>query len=400
MLKQLLSAQVRGVKSSPVRDLLEHSKTPDIISLAGGIPAPDLFDMEGIDSVMAELIAGEHRDVFQYGLTEGEADLRQRIAEWAAPGGVTAAWDSILITSGSQQGLDLIARVLLDRGDRVIVERPTYLAALQVFQFADARVEAVRGGPEGLDVDEVEAKLRQGGVKVIYLLPNFANPTGSTMRLESRVRLVALARRYEALIIEDDPYRQLRLSGEELPTLHSIAAQEPGGTENVIYLSTFSKIFSPGVRVAWLAMPSFLRPAAAVAKQALDLHTSTLSQRIVARYLETGRLSARIQVLRAAYRERRDALVSSLREALGDDLRFDTPDGGLFLWGRFAHGVPAAQVLRHGLEKRVVFVPGTSFYVDDPEHDTVRLSYSMLTPASAREGARRLKLAWDAARPS
>ncbi|MET0384717.1 MAG: PLP-dependent aminotransferase family protein [Polyangiales bacterium] len=391
----LLTARARGIKSSPVRDLLAHSKQPDVISLAGGIPAPDLFDMPGIDGVLTTLLKTEHRDVLQYGLTEGEVDLRHALSEHARQSGLAVPWDAIIVTAGSQQGLDLISRVLLDRGDRVIVARPTYLAALQVFQFAHAQLESVGVHADGLDLDELAAKLQRGGVKAIYVIPNFANPSGGTLSLANRVALVELARRSRVLILEDDPYGQLRLQGEALPSLAAIAAQQPGGNQHVVHLSSFSKIFAPGVRVGWLALPAFLVPAVAVAKQALDLHTSTLSQRIVTDYLATGRLGPRLEVLRKAYRERRDALMAALRDDLGDALSFNEPEGGLFLWGRLADGVSAERLLQHAIEKRVVFVPGSAFFADQPEQDTLRLSFSMVTEASAREGARRLRRALD-----
>ncbi|WP_323121948.1 aminotransferase-like domain-containing protein [Burkholderia alba] len=391
----VLAMRARGIKSSAVRELLEFSKMPDVISLAGGIPASDLFDMDGIDSVLGEILRSEHRQLFQYGLTEGEVDLRRQISHWAGAQGIPAPWDSMLITSGSQQGLDLVARVLLDHGDRVLVERPTYVAALQVFQFVGAQVDGIAGSPDGLDLDQVEHELRRGGVKAIYLTPNFANPTGYTMPLAQRTRLVELAQRYGAAILEDDPYGQLRFSGDPIPSLLSIAAAQPGGNRTVCYLSTFSKVFSPGVRVGWLVLPPALLAPTAVAKQAFDLHTSTLTQNVVARYLASGRLPARLDTLRAGYRARRDALTGALREAFGDDLRFNEPEGGMFLWCRFANPVPAERVLDAAIKEKVVFVPGAAFYASDPERDTLRLSYSMLGEQNAREAAHRMKRAWD-----
>ncbi|MGS0894410.1 aminotransferase-like domain-containing protein [Burkholderia stagnalis] len=392
----VLAMRARGIKSSAVRELLEFSKMPDVISLAGGIPASDLFDMEGIDDAIGGILHDEHRDLFQYGLTEGEVSLREQLCQWAGTLGIPAAPESMLITSGSQQGLDLVARVLFDQGDRVLVERPTYVAALQVFQFIGAQIDGIRGGPDGLDLDQLERELKRGGVKAIYLTPNFANPTGYTMPLAQRVALVELAQHHGCAIIEDDPYGQLRFSGDPIPSLLSIASKQPGGNRTVCYLSTFSKVFSPGVRVGWLVLPPTLRPPMAVAKQAFDLHTSTLTQNIVTRYLASGRLAARIDVLRAAYRARRDALTHALRATFGDELLFNEPEGGMFLWCRFARQVSAERVLEAAIGEKVVFVPGKAFYASDPEHDTLRLSYSMLADGNAGEAAHRLKRAWDA----
>lgn len=389
----LLAHRMLRTQSSAVRELLKYSKMPNVISLAGGIPAPDLFDITGLEGALDEELSERNRDTFQYGLTEGEPRLRQQIVAFMLQRGIRATADHVLVTAGSQQGLDLIARVFLNPGDTILVERPAYLAALQVFTLAEAHMLSVPADEQGIDVEQVEAILTSESVKAIYLVPNFGNPSGCTLAAERRQRLVQLASRYRVLIIEDDPYGEIRLQGEHLPSLYETAQGVPGAENSVIYLSSFSKILAPGLRTGWMVIPGAVYGHLAVAKQAIDLHTCTLSQRIIERYMASGRLQPRLSILRDSYRERRDALCDALRRHLGDAIQFNTPDGGMFLWGSFTSGVDAAEVLKYAIEAGVVFVPGAPFFVDDPEHNTLRLSYSTITAASADEAATRLATA-------
>jgi DNA-binding transcriptional MocR family regulator len=380
-------------QSSAVRELLKYSKMPNVISLAGGIPAPDLFDIPGLEGALDEEISEHNRDSFQYGITEGEPRLRQQIVAFMLQRGIRTTAENVLVTAGSQQGLDLIARVFLNPGDTILVERPAYLAALQVFTLAEARMLSVPTDEQGINVEQVEAILSNESVKAIYLVPNFGNPSGCTLTFERRQRLVQLACRYRVLIIEDDPYGEIRLQGEHIPSLYEIAQGVPGAEDSVLYLSSFSKILAPGLRTGWMVVPGEVYGHLAVAKQAIDLHTCTLSQRIIERYMASGRLQPRLSVLRASYRERRDALCAALRRHLGNAIQFNTPDGGMFLWGCFTSGVDASMVLKHAINAGVVFVPGEPFFFDAPERNTLRLSYSTITPASADEAARRLATA-------
>lgn len=364
-----------------------------MISLAGGIPAPDLFDIDGLETALAAELSARSRDTFQYGLTEGELGLREQIARLAATRGIETSEHNVLVTSGSQQALDLVARVFLNPADGIVVERPAYLAALQAFALSEARMLSSPSDASGIDVEHVETLLSSERVKAIYLVPNFGNPSGGTLTLDRRRRLVELAVRHRVLLIEDDPYGALRLRGEGLPSLYEIAQQTEGARDLVIYLSSFSKILSPGLRTGWMVIPDAYYSTVAVAKQAIDLHSCTLSQRIIERYLASGRLPERLAVLREAYRSRCDALCAALKRHLGDSIGFNQPDGGMFLWARFRDHIDASAVLARGIAAGVVFVPGSAFFVDDPQRNCLRLSYSTITPETADEAARRLAIA-------
>jgi DNA-binding transcriptional MocR family regulator len=387
---------MQRVQSSAVRDLLKYSRMPGMISLAGGIPASDLFDLEGLNTVIAGIDSGSDPGIFQYSETEGDRALRAAIATLLAERGIAAKPDNILVTSGSQQGLDLAARILLSPGDKIILERPSYLAALQTFGLAEAQIVTAPSDAEGMDVDWVEDYVSRHRVKAIYVVPNFGNPTGATLSMARRLRLVEIAGRTGAVLLEDDPYGALRFAGSPVESLQSLAAAR-GVSEQVIYLSSFSKILAPGLRIGWMVMSDTAFRQAALAKQAIDLHSCSLSQHIVRAYLASGRLAPRLQVLRDGYRQRRDALVGALRQRLGGAIDFSVPDGGMFLWARFGTAVDAARVLAHGIEQGVVFVPGAAFHAEHPEHNTLRLSYSMITPTAAQEAAERLARALAAA---
>lgn len=386
----LLARRTLGAQSSAVRELLKFSKTPGIISLAGGIPAPDLFDVEGLEAALGAELSARNRDTFQYGMTEGEPGLREQIALLAGQRGIHVDVRNVLVTTGSQQALDLVARIFLNPDDAIVVERPAYLAALQTFAFSEARMLTAPSGADGIDVDCVETLLARERVKAIYVVPNFANPSGGTLTLERRRRLVELAARHRVIIFEDDPYGDLRLRGGYSPSLFEIAQETARAREQVIYMSTFSKILSPGLRTGWMVVPDAYYSHMTIAKQSIDLHSCTLSQRIIERYLASGRLGERLPILRQAYGVRCDALCSSLKRHLGDAIQFNRPDGGMFLWARFQEDVDASAVLKRAIEAGVVFVPGAAFFADEPQRNTLRLSYSMITPEAADEAARRL----------
>lgn len=390
---------MQRLQSSAVRDLLKHSRTPGMISLAGGIPAPDLFDLEGLGAILADVESQADASLFQYSETEGRWPLRAEITALMAERGMEARPEQVLVTAGSQQGLDLAARILLAPGDRIILERPSYLAALQAFGLAEAQIVSAPSDANGMDVDWVERYVEQHRVKAIYVVPDFGNPTGATLSLARRQQLVQLAARSGTMLIEDDPYGALRFQGAPLDSLYTLARRQ-GASERVIYLSSFSKILAPGLRIGWMVLSDACFRQAALAKQAIDLHSCTLSQHVVATYLASGRLPLRLQVLRDGYRRRRDALMAALRQHLGDDIDFVEPQGGMFLWARLDPSMDAARVLAHGVEQGVVFVPGAAFYAADPEPHTLRLSYSMISPATAQEAAQRLARSIAAARGS
>ncbi len=393
MHSRFLARRMLDTRTSAVRELLKYSKQSGMISLAGGIPAPDLFDVEGLREALDSEMRSNSRDTFQYGLSEGEPILRQQVSLFLKSRGIHAKPHSILITSGAQQALDLVARVLIQPSDVVLVERAAYLAALQVFSLAGANLQPIMADVHGLDMEDVEMALSRQRVKAIYVVPSFSNPTGSTLSTDCRRRLVELARQYNTVLIEDDPYGEIRFEDSRPPSLYEIAQDIPGAEHLVIHTSSFSKILAPGLRTGWMVVPDIFYSYFAVAKQAMDLHTSTLSQNIIARYMSSGRLATHLPTLQGAYRKRRDALCSALERHLGSDIRFNAPKGGMFLWAAFAAEVDASDVLKHAIDQGVVFVPGVHFFVDRPEYNTLRLSYSTIAPASADEAALRLAAA-------
>lgn len=393
--KQYLSERMKRAQSSAVRELLKHSKVPGMLSLAGGIPAADLFDIQGLRTSVEKEIYSEDVSIFQYGLTEGDPDLRDAVSALMAQRGAPVKSEQVLITSGSQQFLEIACKVFINEGDTVLVERPMYLAALQVFDLAGARIVSAEGDEDGINLDQVERILTQSPVKLIYVVPNFGNPTGATLSLERRIRLVDCAARHGVLILEDDPYGELRLSGNPLPSLYQLGMERHGDKSPVLYMSSFSKILAPGLRVGWGVGPAEFSSYLSIAKQAIDLHASSLSQRIVARYLAEGRLPQRIALLREHYRQRRDALHSALVTQLGDHLELNMPDGGMFLWGRLKNGLSATDLLNEAIGHKVVFVPGAAFYSENPDPCAIRFSFATITPEMALEAANRLSRAID-----
>jgi 2-aminoadipate transaminase len=330
----------------------------------------------------------------QYGPTEGYRPLRELIARHSARSGLEISPDNILITSGSQQALDLLGKVFINPGDHILVEAPTYLGALQAWNAYGAEYQVVPMDEDGMNTDELEAALR-AGPKFIYVLPNFQNPTGVTLALERRKRLVALADQYGVPIVEDDPYGQLRYEGEHLPGVVVLDGKDRDHGEfvyrgNVIYLSTFSKILAPGLRLAWVVAPPEVIRKLVQAKQGADLHTATFNQMVAYEVARGGFLDRHIELIRRVYRERRDVMLAALEEHFPSGVRWTHPQGGLFLWATLPEGMDSAPVLAAAVAQQVAFVPGTSFYPTGGGANTMRLNFSNATPEKIREGIARL----------
>src|SRR5919108_3682072 len=339
-----LAARLRDVASSPVREILALTERPGVISFAGGLPAPELFDAAGLrEAYAAALTDANAGRSLQYSTTEGDPDLRVAIAARLTARGLSTHADDILVTSGSQQALTLAATVLIEPGDRVLVEEPSYLAALQAFQLAGAEVVPVACDDDGLDPEAVAAAAH--GARLLYTIPTFHNPTGRTLPLERRLALAAVAEREGLWLIEDDPYGELRYRGAPLPSL----ATMPGAADRTLALSTLSKVAAPGLRIGWIRTPAALRRPLVVAKQAADLHSSTIDQAAAARWLAIVDLDAHIAGLRAAYGARRDALVDGLAAALPPGSTHNHPDGGMFVWARLPDGSDSEDLLRRAL---------------------------------------------------
>ncbi|GGR88758.1 aminotransferase [Streptomyces nojiriensis] len=383
------AARAASVEGSPVREILALTERPGVISLAGGLPAPELFDTEGLRAAYDAAFAVSARRALQYSTTEGAPELREAVAARATGRGLPTGPDDVLITSGSQQALTLITATLIEPGDVVLVENPTYLAALQCFRLAGARVVAVPCDAEGILPDALADIVVREQPKLLYTVPTFQNPTGRTLPAARRAAVARTAARLGLWLVEDDPYGELRYEGSDVPWL----AAHPGAEDRTALLGSFSKVMAPGLRLGWLRAPAALRRAAVVAKQAADLHTSTVDQLAAAHYLAAVDLDAHIATVRTAYRARRDALQSALSRSLPADCAWSLPAGGMFLWARLPAGHDAADLLRTAVAHGVAFVPGAPFYATAPDPRTLRLNFTTHTPAEITEGVGRLRVA-------
>lgn len=383
-----------AMRSSAVRELLKVTSQPDVISFAGGLPGPDLFPVERFEEACHQVLQHHGREALQYGTTEGQFPLRELVARQASRCGVTLQPENVLITSGSQQGLDLLGKVFVNPGDRVLVERPTYLGALQAWNGYQAAFVAVDVDQDGLLMDRLEMSLRERP-KFAYVLPNFQNPTGATLSLDRRRTLVRLANEYQIPILEDDPYGQLAYDAEPLPPLIALDAVAGSGspsslTGNVIGLGSFSKLLAPGLRLGWMLGPAEIIERLALAKQGTDLHTSTFTQMVACEVSQDGFLDEHVRRLRAVYRIRRDTMLAAMEEHFPENVRWTRPAGGLFLWVTLPEPADAGEILRGALAENVAFVPGQSFFADGTGRNTFRLNYSFAPPPVIEEGIRRL----------
>ena len=394
---QRYAQRVRRMQASAIRELLKVTEMPGIISLAGGLPAAEIFPIEKIAAVTQRILEESGRQALQYGTTEGFTPLRELLAHRLKQEGFDVSLENILITSGSQQGLDLLAKIMIDAGDSLLVESPTYMGALQACNAYEPEYLAVRSDEEGIVTDELELAL-QKNPKFIYALPNFQNPTGVTFTLERRQKLVEMASRYGVPVVEDDPYSQLRFEGEPLPSLLALEnerQQREGQKDqlyqgNVIQLNTFSKVLAPGLRLGWIVAPAEVIRKLVLAKQGADLHTATFNQIIAYEITREGFMEEHIPLIRKTYRERRDAMLAALEEYFPDNARWTRPQGGMFLWVTLPEGIDAAELLSEALEYRIAFVPGAVFHPCGGGANTIRLNFSNATPECIEEGIRQL----------
>ncbi|GAA2424717.1 aminotransferase class I/II-fold pyridoxal phosphate-dependent enzyme [Streptomyces coeruleofuscus] len=381
-----LAARARSVGGSPVRDILAVTARPEVINFAGGLPAPELFDAEGIAAAYRAVLAEEPARALQYSTTEGEPTLRTALADRTTARGLPTAPDDLLVTTGSQQALSLLTTALLEPGDTVLVENPCYLAALQAFGLAGARIVAVPGDEHGVDPEALEDLVARERPKLLYTVPTFQNPTGRTLPAERRAAVAAVAARRGLWIVEDDPYGELRYEGARLPWI----ASHPGAEDRTVLLGSFSKVMAPGLRLGWLRAPGELRRACAVAKQAADLHTPTVNQLAAARYLADHDLDAHVTRVAGVYRERRDAMLAGLPGALPEGSVWTRPEGGMFLWARLPEPYDTTALLPQVVRHDVAYVPGAPFHAGTPDRTTLRLCFVTQTPEEIEEGLRRL----------
>lgn len=376
---------------SAIRELFKYLSQPGMISFAGGYPAPGLFDAQGLADASAKAMS-EPATSLQYGATEGTPALRLELAALMARRGTAVAADDIVVTTGSQQGLDLLIRVLLAPGDGVLVERPTYPAALQAFRLAGCPVTSVPGDTQGLDTQalgELLGAAVPGHYRLLYCVPDFANPTGACMPHARRLELLALAAKHNVLLVEDDPYGALRFTGEPVPSLLALSGQVPGAEGRVVHLSSLSKVVAPGLRVGWMVAPAPVRQRCVIAKQTVDLCTSPISQQIAAHYLASGALERHLPVLREGYAQKCAQMLQGLA-ALSGRLDVEAPAGGMFVWGRLADDSDAQPLFDRAIAHNVMFVPGRAFYADRPDPSRFRLSFAAPGLEQIEEGVKRL----------
>lgn len=393
---QRYAQRTHQMKGSTIRELLKLTEQPDIISFGGGLPAPEVFPVEEFRQACARVLEKQSAAALQYGTTEGYLPLREMIAQQTRRTGIEVTAENILITSGSQQALDLLGKIFINPGDHIAVDNPTYLGALQAWNIYGAEYVPVRLDEKGLVTDELEAAFRVGP-KFIYALPNFHNPTGVTLSLERRHHLVELADRYGVPIIEDDPYGQLRFEGDTLPSIvvldEKLHPKNGHYTGNVIYLSTFSKILAPGLRLAWVIAPPEVIGKLVQAKQGSDLNTSTFNQMVAYEVGRDGFLDKHAEIIRKVYRERRDAMLDALEEHMPAGVKWTHPEGGLFLWMTLPEAMSSVDLLQASIAQKVAFVPGNSFYARGGGENTMRLNFSYATPERINEGISRLSKA-------
>ncbi len=386
--------RMQKMGSSVIRELLKYTEQPDIISFAGGLPAPDVFPLKEFQEACNAVLEEHGAQALQYSTTEGYRPLREMIARHAERYMVKVTPDNILITSGSQQALDFMGRLFINRGDYIVVDSPTYLGALQAWNAYGAQYIAVPTDADGMIVDELEAALRYGP-KFIYVLPNFQNPSGVTLSLERRKKVIELADKYGVPIVEDDPYGQLRYEGENIPSLVHLDSEFRGYdgecySGNVIYLSTFSKLLAPGLRLAWVIAPEQVIRKLVMAKQAADLHTASFNQYVAYEVGKGGFLDEHVNVIRSVYKERRDVMLEMMDEMFPPEVTWTHPLGGMFLWGTMPEHMDAADVLKVALERKVAFVPGGPFHACGGGLNTMRINFSYSNPDTIREGITRL----------
>jgi len=388
------ATRLDNVETSAIRELFKLLGKPGIISFAGGFPDSAMFDVDGIKEAVNSALLRNPGGMLQYGATEGYEPLREQLSAFMATKGVAVNQDGLIVTTGSQQALDLLGKTMISPGDKVIVEGPTFLATIQCFRLYGAELISAPIDANGVKVDELEKLIVQHKPKFVYLIPTFGNPSGVMLSLERRKRVLELAVNYETLIVEDDPYGDLYFGEKPPPSILSLCAQLPGAREWVAHCGSMSKVLSPGLRVGWMIAQPELLAKATMCKQFSDAHTSTFAQATAAEYLRAGRMPATLANVRKTYGERAAAMGAALKRELGDAVEFTQPQGGLFFWARLTGAggkiSDAGELAKKAIEKGVAFVPGAPFYANDPDRSAFRLSFATADVGKIKEGVGRL----------
>jgi 2-aminoadipate transaminase len=390
-LNDFLADNFKGMKRSPIRELLKLTQKPEIISFAGGLPSPESFPVEDIREVTIDVVNKEASFALQYGTTEGDPQLKKMIQEHYAQFDINVGIDNILITTASQQGLDLVGKIFVNKGDPVLVNLPSYLGGLNAFNSYGGNLIGIIGDEHGMRADKLEEKLielKSKGLKpkFVYLVPDFQNPDGITMPTWRRKEILDLAYKYDFPIVEDSPYRELRFEGEHQESFYGL--DKTG--EHVILLGTFSKIFSPGFRIGWVLAHEAIIDKLVVGKQATDLCTSTFTQRIAARFIERGMLTKNIKKVIDMYRIKRNTMIKAFEEYMPEGVRWTNPQGGLFLFIYLPEYLDAEVLLKEAIERKVAFVLGVDFFCDGTGRNTARINFSYASKEDAIEGVKRL----------
>ncbi len=383
--KHLLADRTELMQANAIREILKVVSNPDIISLAGGIPSPDSFPMEIFRELTDRVLTAYKSQAFQYDLTEGFMPLREQVAVLLGNRGIKTSPDAVNITSGSQGVLDAAAKLMISKGDKIALEAPTYLGALSAFNPYEPQYVPMEMDEQGLIPDSLEETLKTHEIKFIYLVPTFQNPTGRSLTMERRVKIAEIIQKYNALLIEDDPYSALRYTGDTLAPIKTMAP------DNVIYISTLSKVFAPGLRIGFYAAPKFIREWLVLVKQGVDLHTSTFNQALAAEYLSGNYLDKQLPKIRALYAPRQKAMMDALGRHLPDDFKVSPSDGGMFLWVTGPKGMKGLDLYRKAIENGVAFVPGQFFYTNPEDGlETMRLNYTMADEGTLEVAVKKL----------
>jgi len=386
--------RLQNVETSAIRELFKMLGVPGIVSFAGGFPDSAMFDVEGIREASNRALDQEAGGALQYGATEGYQPLREQLATFMASKGATVAPNELIVTTGSQQALDLIGKTLISPGDKVIVEGPTFLATIQCFRLYGAQLVSAPIDGGGVKTDDLEALIAEHKPKFVYLIPTFGNPSGALLDLERRKKVLEMAVRHNTVIVEDDPYGDLYFGAKPPPSLLALSDQVPGSRELLVHCGSMSKVLSPGLRVGWMVAPPALLANAVMCKQFSDANTSTFAQATAAQYLKSGRMPATLDNVRKVYAERALTMGECLKKELGDAIEFTQPQGGLFFWARLtgANGGPTDANLfaKKAIEQLVAFVPGAPFFAANPDVSTLRLSFATADVAKIRDGIARL----------
>lgn len=375
--------RMNKIPRSFVREILKVTDDEDMISFAGGLPNPQSFPVEAIKDATSQVLTEDGDKVLQYSTTEGYRPLRELIAQRYKRQGLEVEGDDILITNGSQQCLDLVGKVFLDRDDGVVMERPTYLAAIQAFGLYEPQFHSVPLLEDGVDTDALEKILNKEEIKLFYSVTSFQNPTGITYSMDKRQEVAEILAEHDSILVEDNPYGEIRFIGENIPPIKSLLPDS-------ILFGTFSKIVSPGMRMGWIVAPPEVMDKLVTAKQASDLHSNYFTQRVVYQYLQDNNVDSHIKNIRKLYKSQRDQMVQSIKDYLPEEVKHTAPEGGMFLWVTLPEGMSAMDLFELALKEKVAFVPGETFYTEKPETNTMRLNFSNCCEEEIIGGMKRL----------